>query len=192
VRLVVFIVPARAEVHLRGRGIDTMWRRSLTQRPGRHVVCFVVLKVVARGDVRVRGADVASGPVLVHVQPPSIGTRTAAERSPSLIIRAIEDRRHGCCVVNGFVNETRSNCRDGVKRGAMPWTGDRSSPAGLRPGRGLETATGWLITQRSQVRILSPLLKVVVLTRPYGRRRVLAAVRFVNACERAAAGVCRW
>jgi hypothetical protein len=50
----------------------------------------------------------------------------AAERSLSLIIRAIEDRRHGCCVVNGFVNETRRNCRDGVKRGAMPWTGDRS------------------------------------------------------------------
>ena len=92
-RLVVSIVPARAEVHLRWRGIDTMWRRSLTQRLGLHVVCFVVLIVVAQGDVRVRGADVASGPVLFHVQPPSIGTRMAAERSPSLIIRAIEDLR---------------------------------------------------------------------------------------------------
>ena len=45
-RLVVSIVPARVEVHLRGRGIDTMWRRSFTQRPGQHVVCFVVLIVV--------------------------------------------------------------------------------------------------------------------------------------------------
>lgn len=32
----------------------------------------------------------------------------------------------------------------------------------------------------------------VALTRPNGRQQQLAAVRFVNACERAAAGVCRW
>ena len=29
---------------------------------------------------------------------------------------------HG--VVNGFVNETRRNCRDGVRRGAMAGMGD--------------------------------------------------------------------
>ena len=43
-----------------------------------------------------------------------------------------------------------------------------------------ETATGSLITQRSQVRILSPLLKKMVLTRPDGRHIKLAVVRF---CE---------
>ena len=54
--LVVSVVPARAEVYLR-RGIDTMWCRSSTQRPGRNVVCFVVLIVVALGDVRVLGTE---------------------------------------------------------------------------------------------------------------------------------------
>ena len=117
-RLVVSIVPARAEVHLRGRGIDAMWRRSLTQRPGQHVVCFVVF-IIALGCVSVLRADSASGPVLFHVQPPSMGARLTAERSPSLIIRAVEDRRHGCCVVNEFVNETGRNCRDGVERGVI-------------------------------------------------------------------------
>jgi hypothetical protein len=29
-----------------------------------------------------------------------------------------------CCVVNGFVNETRRNCRDSVRRGAMAGMGD--------------------------------------------------------------------
>jgi hypothetical protein len=46
VGLVVSVVPACAEVRLRGRGIDTMWRRSSTQRPDRHVVCFVIFIVV--------------------------------------------------------------------------------------------------------------------------------------------------
>ena len=32
--------------------------------------------------VRVLGTQVASGPVLFHVQPPSMGARLAAERSP--------------------------------------------------------------------------------------------------------------
>jgi hypothetical protein len=114
VRLVVSIVPARVQVHLRGRGIDTMWRRSFTRRPGEHVVCLVVLIVVGR-QVRVL-ADVASGPVLFHVQPPAIGARLAAERSPSLIIRAIEDRRHGCRLVNGFVNERQRDRGDDVER----------------------------------------------------------------------------
>ena len=61
----------------------------------------------------------------------------------------------------------------------------------MRPSVLQRTATGWLITQRSQVRILSPLLKKVALTRPNGRQHELAAVRFVNAGERAMAGVCR-
>ena len=74
--LVVSVVPARAEVYLR-RGIDTMWCRSSTQRPGRNVVCFVVLIVVALGDVRVLGTEVSSGPVLFHVPPPSMGARSA-------------------------------------------------------------------------------------------------------------------
>jgi hypothetical protein len=47
VGLVVSIVAADADLHL--WRIDTMWRRSYTQLPGRHVVCFVVLIVVARG-----------------------------------------------------------------------------------------------------------------------------------------------
>jgi hypothetical protein len=41
-------------------------------------------------------------------------------------MRAIEDRRHGAVVVNGFVNETRRNGRDGLRRGAMAGTGDQS------------------------------------------------------------------
>ena len=45
-----------------------------------------------------------------------------AEWAPSLIIRAIEGRRHGCCVVNGFVNETWRNRQDSVKRAAMAGT----------------------------------------------------------------------
>jgi hypothetical protein len=48
VGLVVAKVPAGTEVHRRWR-IDTMWRASSTQRPGRHVMCFVVLIVVALG-----------------------------------------------------------------------------------------------------------------------------------------------
>ena len=89
--------------------------QEFTGRPGQHVVCLVVLIVVAR-EVRVLGADVANGPVLFHVQPPAIGARLAAERSPSLIIRAIEDRRHGCRLVNGFVDETRRDRGDDVER----------------------------------------------------------------------------
>ena len=115
VRLVVSIVPARVQVHLRGRGIDTMWRRSCTAAARPAVVCLVVLIVVAR-EVQVSGADVARRPVLFHVQPPTISARLAAERSPSLIIRAIEYRRHGCRLVNGFVNETRRDRGDDVER----------------------------------------------------------------------------
>jgi len=33
-------------------------------------------------------------------------------------------RLAACCVVNGFVNEMRRNCRDGVARGAMAGMGD--------------------------------------------------------------------
>src|ERR1700676_5217058 len=39
----------------------------------------------------------------------------------------------------------------------------------MRPTALRETATGSLITERSQVRLLSPLLKKVALTRPNGR-----------------------
>jgi hypothetical protein len=60
VGLVVSIVPARAEVHLRWWGIDTMWRRSFARWPGPHVVCFVVLIIVALGDVRLLDTEVAS------------------------------------------------------------------------------------------------------------------------------------
>jgi hypothetical protein len=52
VGLVVSIVPARAEVHLPW-GIDTMSHRDCTYRAGWQVVCFVVLIVVATGDIRV-------------------------------------------------------------------------------------------------------------------------------------------
>jgi len=94
VGLVVSIVSAGVEVH--HWRIDAMWHRRLSQRPSRHVVCFVVLIVVGRGDVRVLGTEVASGPVLFHVEPPSIGARLVAERSPQLIIRATEDWCRGC------------------------------------------------------------------------------------------------
>src|SRR3954451_18951481 len=67
--LVVSVVPAGAKVDL--WRIDTMWRASSTQRPGRRIVCFVVLEVVARGNLRALRTEVASGPVLFHVQPPS-------------------------------------------------------------------------------------------------------------------------
>jgi len=53
-----------------------------------------------------------------------MGARQVAERSPWLIVRAIEDGRQGAVVVHGFVNETRRNCRDGVERGARAGTGD--------------------------------------------------------------------
>ena len=122
--LVVSVVPASAEAHL--WRIDTMRRRSLTWRPGRYIVVrFVVPIVVALGDVRVLGTEVAKGrAVPFHVQPPSMGVRVAADRSPSLIVRAVEGWRPGCCVVNGFVNESRRNGRDRVQRGVMAETGD--------------------------------------------------------------------
>ena len=173
-RLVVSIVPARVEVHLRGRGIDAMWRRSFTLRPGQHVVCFVVF-IVALGCVsgsRRRHRERAGSlprPAFLD------DARLAAERSPSLIIRAIEDRRHGCCVVNEFVNETGRNCRDGMERGAMAGTARLIVTCRFEPARRRETGTV-LMTRRSQVRILSPLLKKVALTRPNGRQRELGAV----------------
>jgi hypothetical protein len=43
---------------------------------------LVVLIVVGLGEVRVLGTEVASGPVLIHVQPPSMSARLTAERSP--------------------------------------------------------------------------------------------------------------
>jgi hypothetical protein len=88
VGLVVSIVPAGVEVH--HWRIDTMWRRSFTQRPSRHVVCFVVLIVVALRNVWVLGTDVASGPVVFHVQPPSMSARLAAERSRSSLFARLK------------------------------------------------------------------------------------------------------
>jgi hypothetical protein len=58
-------------------------------------VCFVVLVVAARWEDRAVGTKVASGAVLVHVQPPSMGARPAAKRSPVFIIRASKGRRDG-------------------------------------------------------------------------------------------------
>lgn len=101
--LVVFIVPAGAKVHLRRN--DTMWRRSSTQGPGRHVVCFVVLVVVARGDFWALGTGVASGQVLFHVQPPSVGARLGAERSPLLLSARLKTGAMVAVVVSGFVND---------------------------------------------------------------------------------------
>jgi len=46
--LVVAIVPAIAGVYVRW-GINSMWRRSITHRPDRYVVCLVVLVVITRG-----------------------------------------------------------------------------------------------------------------------------------------------
>ena len=50
-------------------------------------------------------------------------------------------------VVNGFGNETRRYCRDGVRRGVMVRTDDQSRPARLTLARRRETATGRLITR---------------------------------------------
>jgi hypothetical protein len=47
-----------------------------------------------------------------------------------------------CSVVNGFVNETWRNGRDGVRRGGMTGTRDCSRPGRLRLGKSYETATG--------------------------------------------------
>ena len=116
--LVVSKVPASAEGHL--WRIDTMSRRSLTLRPGRH---FVVLIVVVVGDVQVLGTEVASGStVLFHVQPLSMGVRVAAERSQALIVRPVEGWRHGCCVGNGLgtqQGEVVANKRDVAERAGL-------------------------------------------------------------------------
>lgn len=95
--LVVSIIPALTEIHLR-RGIDTTWPRSSTQRPGRCIVCFVVLIVVALGNVRVLGFEVATGPVLFHVKPPSMGARLVAEQASVTHYPRIPDGRQGAVV----------------------------------------------------------------------------------------------
>jgi hypothetical protein len=61
------------------------------QRPGRHVVCLVVLIVIARRHAWVIGTGVRSGLGLFHVTPSFMGARLAARRS-RLHYRAIEDR----------------------------------------------------------------------------------------------------
>ena len=61
------------------------------QRPGRHVVCLVVLIVVARGDAWVIGTGVAGGPVLLHVTPSFMGARLAARAVAAIDYRAIDD-----------------------------------------------------------------------------------------------------
>jgi hypothetical protein len=66
--LVVAIVSAIAGVYVRW-GIDSMWRRSITHRPDRYVVCLVVLIVITRRDAWVFGNSVASGTVRFHVSP---------------------------------------------------------------------------------------------------------------------------
>jgi len=60
VGLVVSKVPASAEVHL--WRIDTMSRRSLTLRPGRHVVVCFVLSVRSKAGamVAVLGTDLGT------------------------------------------------------------------------------------------------------------------------------------
>ena len=42
-------------------------------------------------------------------------------------------------VVNGFVNETRRNCRDGVRRGAMAGTGELIVTCAFETGGERET-----------------------------------------------------
>jgi hypothetical protein len=61
------------------------------QRPGRHVVCLVVLIVVARRHAWVIDTGVRGGLGLFHVTPSFMGARLAARRS-RLQYRAIEDR----------------------------------------------------------------------------------------------------
>src|SRR5271156_1233941 len=57
----------------------------------------------------------------------------------------------------GFGHETRQNRCEQAGRGETGRTAERRWPAAMRPRVPGETVTGWLITQRSQVRILSPL-----------------------------------
>jgi hypothetical protein len=102
VGLVVAIVPALAELYPRW-GIDSMWCRSFTQRPGRHVVCLVVLIVVARGVAWVMGTGVAGGPVLLHVTPSFMGARLAAGRSPQLIIARLTTVGIGVTLCSSFL-----------------------------------------------------------------------------------------
>ena len=61
------------------------------QRPGRHVVCLVVLIVIARRNGWMIDTGVRSGLGLFHVTPFFMGARLAARRS-RLHYRAIEDR----------------------------------------------------------------------------------------------------
>jgi hypothetical protein len=116
------IVPAGAEVHL--WRIDTMWRRSSTQRPGRHVVWFVVLIVVARGIFGLSAWGSPAGRFsstsslhrwVLDWQPSSRRNSLSARLKTGAIVAV---------VVNEIVNETRRNWRDGVRRGAMARTGD--------------------------------------------------------------------
>ena len=75
----------------------------------------------------------------------------------ALSVRLSEDCCRNCWRGNGFGNETRRNGCDGVGWGATAETSELPWPARLRLRNPLETATGSLITQRSQVQILSPL-----------------------------------
>ena len=77
---------------------------------------------------------VGCGEERIGVRSVSRGSETSGHHSGTAFIRITKLRRHGpetpvaalaaCCVVNGFVNETRRNCRDGERRGGMAGTGD--------------------------------------------------------------------
>ena len=62
------------------------------QRPSRHVVCLVVLIVIARRHAWVIGTGVASGLDLFHVTPSFMGARLAARRSRHSLSRDLGPR----------------------------------------------------------------------------------------------------
>src|SRR5690242_1034107 len=100
-----------------------MWGRSSTQRPSRHVVCFVVLVVGPLGVFGFCGTEVASGTVLFHV----CLRRWALDRLPSGRRGSLSARlKTGArgLLLHGFVNETR--------RTAAPTAGEGATGSRLR------------------------------------------------------------
>ena len=122
--LVVSVVPAGAKVHL--WRIDTMWRTSATAPRGRDVVCFVVLVVVARRDLHALGAGVASGPLLFHVQPPSMGARLGAAAHYSRNRGPVPRAQRSQLIRSGEM--AWNAARDGRRSSQSGWSVDSTSP----------------------------------------------------------------
>jgi hypothetical protein len=103
--------------------------------------------------------------------------------SPVVVVSVIpgpfgEGRWPAGDVVNGFVNETRRNASDGVRRGEMARTGDSVVACAFETGEA--TRDGDRLAHNPEVAGSNPVptTKKVALTRPNGRQHQLAAVSF--------------